>query len=207
MKTIHAILALIFATLLVSAFSFAGEEPTIKRQIKINVDDGVEAVAIEADDLEVGESEQIFTESGKEVLLTRTEEGYQLEVDGKEIDLGLSHGEGHHAIFHMRGEGDGSRVVIRTMGGEEGHEYDYVHGDADHHWVQKGEDGEDVEIMIERFGAADHLLQSGVLDDLDEETRQNILDTLREAEPHARIHKKVIVKVAEEIHEEHDEQQ
>lgn len=201
MKTIHAILALCVATLLVSAFSFAAEpEHEIKHQIKIKIDDGDEMIAIDADDLEIGETRQSFTESGKEVLLTRTEEGMELSVDGEEIDLGFSHGDAHHAMF-FSGDED-SKVVIRSMGGEEGHKYAFIHGDGDgeNHWVQKGEDGEDIDIFIERFSPANHLLESGVLDDLDEETRQEILDTLGEMEPHKRIHKKVLVEVDERIH-------
>lgn len=206
MKTIHAILALLVATLLVSAFSFAAEpEPEVKHKVKIKIADGEDLVDVEADDLGVGESRQSFTESGKEVLLTRTEDGYRLEVDGKEIDLGLSHGEGHHEVYRMHG-GDDAKVVIRTMEGEEGHAYAYVHADK-HHWVEKGEDGEDIDIVIERSSPADHLLASGVLDDLDEETRQKILDTLREMEPHKRIvKKKVIVDVEEKADGEDGEE-
>ncbi len=207
MKTIHAILALIFATLLVSAFSFAAEpEHEIKHHIKLKIADGDDVVAVDAADLEVGETRQSYTESGKEVLLTRLEKGYQLVVDGKEIDLGLSHGEGHGAhkeVYHFSGDED-AKVMIRTMGGEEGHNYAFIHGsgEGDHHWVEKGEDGEDVDIFIERFSPADHLLKSGVLDDLDEGKRQEILDALREMEPHKRIQKKIIVDVEEKIHEE-----
>ena len=205
MKTIHAILALIFATLLVTAFSFAAEpEHEVKRHVQIKVAADDDMIAIDADDLEIGETRQSYTESGKEVLITRVEGGLKLEVDGKEIDLGLSHGEGHHAMF-MSGDED-AKVVVRSLSGEEGHGYAFIHGEVDgeHHWVQKGEGGEDVNIFIERFSPADHLLKSGVLDDVDEETREKILATLREMEPHKRIQKKIIVDVEEKIHEEHD---
>ena len=204
MKTIHAILALIFATLLVSAFSFAAEpEVEFKHHIKLKIADGDELIEVDAADMEVGETRQSFTESGKEVLITRMEKGYQLEVDGKEIDLGLSHGEGHHEAFHFSGD-EGAKVMIRTMGGEEGHKYAFIHkageGDEDMHWVEK--DGGDVDVFIQRFSPADHLLESGVLDDLSEEKRQEILDALRAMEPHKMIQKKIIVDVEEKVHEE-----
>ena len=206
MKTIHAILAVIFATLFLSA-SFAAEEPQIKQRIEIKICDGAGAdlIDIEAEDMEVGETRQSFTESGKEVLITRLEEGYQLEVDGKEIDLGLSHG-GHHSIFNMFG-GDASKVIIKTLGGEEGHSFAFIHSgddEGEHHWVQ---DGGDVDIVIKRFSAATHLEKSGVLDDLDEETRQKIPDTLKEMEPHAGAHKRIFLDVRKELHEQHEEDQ
>ena len=69
-----------------------------------------------------------------------------------------------------------------------------------YHYIHAG-DGEDVDLVIERFSAADRLAESGVLDDLDEAKRQEILDTLREMEPH-QIHKRMRVKV-EEIHKDH----
>lgn len=212
MKTFHAILALTFATLLITAFSFAAEpEIEVKRHIKLKIATGDDMIDVDADDLAVGETRQSFTESGKEVLLTRLDEGFKLEVDGKEIDLGLTHGEGHGAhkeVFHFSGDSEDAKVMIRTMGGEEGHKYAFIHadGDEDMHWVQEGEGAEDVNIFIERFSPADHLLESGVLDDVDEETREKILATLRDMEPHKRIQKKIIVDVEEKIHQEHDDE-
>ncbi len=196
MKTIHAILAVLAASLLVSTFSFAAGEPEAKRRLEIKIAADDEVVKIEADDMELGETRQSFTESGKEVAITRTEDGFQLEIDGKEIDVDVPHGDGHHAIFNMTGD-EGKKVVIRKFHGE-GDE----HG---HHCIHAG-GSEDVDVVIERFSAADRLAESGVLDDLDEAKRQEILDTLREMEPH-RIHQQVRIKVDEKIHEDHDEDQ
>ena len=202
MKTIHAILALVFATLLVSAFSFAAEpEHEVKHRIKLKIVADDDLIEVDAADMEVGETRQSFTESGKEVVLTRLEEGYKLEVDGEEIDVGMTHGEGHHQMFHFSGDED-AKVMIRTMGGEEGREHAFIHaaGDEDMHWLEKGEDG-DFDILIRQVDPAEHLLAPGVLDDLSEEKRQEILDALREMEPHQRIHKKIIVDVEDEIEE------
>ncbi len=212
MKTIHAILALIVATLFVSAATLAGAEPEIQHRIKLKIQHDDELVAIDAENMEVGETRQSYTESGKEVLFTRTEDGYRLEVDGEEIELDLPHGKGHHTMIRTHG-GEDAKVIVRKFGhdcehGEDRahgadckHGYAYLHTD-DHHWVEKGEGGEEVHIEIERTDPADYLLESGVLDGLDEATRQKILDTLREMTPHKRIEKRVVVKVDEEVEEE-----
>ncbi len=202
MKTMHAILALIFASLFAAAFSFAAEEPEVRHQIKIKIDDGNELIDVEAEDLEVGESRESYTDSGKKVLVTRTEQGYELEVDGKQIDLGMHHGDSDHAVFV---HGDEAAKVIVKSGGDQEVDYSFIHSGDEHgahHWVQHGEEGEGFKFVIERQSAAKHLLESGVLDDLDEDTRQRILDTLKEIESPKVIKKRVHV----EVHEEHDDQ-
>ncbi len=192
MKSFHAMLVVLAASLLMPVFSFAAEEPR-HMEIKIAADD--EVVSFNADDMEVGETRQSFTESGKEVVVTRTEDGFQLEVDGKEIDVDVPHGQGNHAMFNMTGD-EAKKVIIHKFQGEGAeHGYHYIHGD-----------GEDVDLVIERFSAADRLAESGVLDDLDEAKRQEILDTLRGMEPH-QIHKQVRLHVDTKIHQEHDEDQ
>ncbi len=212
MKAIHAILAVAIASLIGSAFSFADEDIHIKSNIQIKLDGDAELISIDAADLEIGETHESYTDSGKRVLLTRTDEGLELEVDGKRIDVGMSglhgeHGEGHHSVF-VHGDSD-AKVIIKSLDGHGKHSqrYAFIQGDHDcegdedcdhglHHWIQAGD--EDVDIVIERIGAAEHLEASGVLDDLDDETRQRILDTLNEMHP--RIIKKKIV-VHEEVHE------
>ncbi len=187
MKSIRSILAVLFATLLVSGLSFAAE-PEVERHMEIKIAADDEVISFDPSDMEVGDTRQEFTESGKEVVVTRTEEGFQLEVDGKEIDVDMPHG--HHAIFNLTGDGD-RKVVIHKLHGDggHGHGYHYVHG----------AEGEDVDVVIERASAADHLAESGVLDDLDEAKRQEILDTLRQMH---RLHKQVRVRVDKEVDEE-----
>ncbi len=206
MKPIQAISALLLAILLAPALSFAAGEPERQHRIAIKVAADDELIEIDGSDMEPGETRQSYTDSGKEVLVTRTEEGYRLEVDGKEIDVDLPGGDGHHAMFNMESS-EGKKVIIRKFEGEgegDGHGYHFIHGgEGDHHWVHQG-DGEDVDVVIERLSAAERLAESGVLDDLSEEKRQEILDALREMEPHE-IHKQVRVMIEEEIEEEHDE--
>lgn len=195
MRPFHTALALLAALLMVVS-SFAAGESEKKRHMKMKIAADGEVVSFSADDLEIGETQQSFTESGKEVLVTRTEDGFQLEIDGKEIDVDVPHGDDHHSIFAMTGDED-KKVIIRKMHGEgDEHGYQFIHGgEGEHHWVG---DGEDIDIVVNRFSAADRLIESGVLDDLDEAKRQEILDTLKQMEPH-KIHKQVRVKVEEEI--------
>ncbi len=208
MKTIHAILALLFATLFVSAFSFAGEDVDAEHRVKIKIQKDGELIDLDAQDMEIGETRQSFSDSNKEVLLTRTEEGYDLTVDGEQIDIGMAHGD-HHSVFVHRGDSDAKVIVRKILGGEghgEGHGYHFIHGEegdedhGEHRWIQHGDDTN--VIVIERVNPADHLLESGVLDGLDEETRQNILDSLAEIETTAKIKKHINIEVHEELHED-----
>ena len=221
MKTIHAILALLFATLFVSVFSFADEA---KHEVKIKIQQDGDLIDLEAQDMEVGETRQSFSDSGKEILLTRTEEGYDLTVDGKQVDIGMAHGD-RHSVFVHSGDSEDAKVMVRKImvegkGDGEAHGFHFIHGEegdedhGTHHWVQKGDEahgthhwvqkGDDSHVfMIERVNPADHLVESGVLDGLDEETRQNILETLREIEPDIQIKKQINVQIHDDIHEEH----
>lgn len=191
MKTIHAILAVLFASLLVSAFSFAAE-PEIEHRMNIKIAADGEMLTVDLEGMEIGETRQSFTESSMEVLVTRTEDGFQLEVDGKEIDVDLPHGD-HHTIMRMAGE-EGKKVIVRHFHGQgDEHGFHYLHGDR----------GEGLDVFVERFSVADRLAESGVLDDLDETKRQEILDSLREMTSHE-VYRQVRVSV-EETREVHDE--
>lgn len=199
MKTIHAILVLTVAALVVSTFSFAAE-PESRHHVKIKIagDGDGDTIDLDIDDLEIGETRQFFTDSGKEVLLTREDDGIRLTVDGKEIEMPHHHGTGVHTddqhVF-IRHDGEGSmkkKIVIHKMGEEgEGHSYAFIHGD-------EGEDADDL-VWVGHMSPAKRLLESGVLDDLDEAKRQEILDALGgEGSHHVKIHKKVVVEVDEE---------
>lgn len=206
MKTTHTLLTLLLMAL-AAPFAFAGEEPGVHRQIKIAVAAGDESVMIEAEDLEVGDSRQVFTDSGKEVLLTRTEEGYDLEIDGEKIDIGMGP-EGHHALR----VGEKSRVFIHRgdhHAGEDGEHVFIHHGEEGYHWVQQGGEGHDCDMEIlhhRQPSALEHLRATGVLDELDEVARQKIVEALEELEPGSvQVRKMIVIDVDEEVHEEVDE--
>ncbi len=210
MKTLRVILSLLAAVLLTATFAVAGEddEPKIhtKHRVKLVTEVDSEPLVIEAEDLEVGETRQFFTDSGKEVVLTRTEEGLEVEVDGKKIDIGM-HGGDHHSMFSFGG-GEKKSVFIRKEKhgeheeGEHGeHRYLYVHGDEDFEWVDGGE--EDVEIIaLHHQSALERLREAGVLDEVDEATRQKIIDALGGDDQQVKLRKKVIVVDVDEDEEE-----
>lgn len=198
---------------LMTTFAFAGDEPEVKvqRHVKIALagdgEGGTEAIAIDVENLEIGESRQFFTDSGKEVLLTRTEGGYALEVDGKEIDLGLG---GHHALLSS-GDHAKAQVFLHKMK-DDGEESEHVfihHGEGEgFHWVSGG--SEDVKVVMVPHGqhtsALEHLRDKGILDELDEGMRQKIVAALEELE-HGCMHRKtVVVKLDEEAHETDDDE-
>ncbi|MFK7954880.1 MAG: hypothetical protein AB8B96_02200 [Lysobacterales bacterium] len=113
----------LMALALSANMAFAEVRETLK--IKVSTDDGIsESVTIE--NLAVGASEVYTTESGNEVLVTRFDDGLELEVDGRVIDVKLpdvsAHSEARHGkrIFLSDSESllDGSDVWIDNDGGE-----------------------------------------------------------------------------------------
>lgn len=93
--------------------------------------EGMETVEFEG--LEVGESRHITTESGKPVTVTRDEEGYLLDIDGREMRVG--HGPGGIEI-----EGCEALETIVEMEGEEGDTEARRHVVV--HRMHHGDDGE-----------------------------------------------------------------
>lgn len=223
MKKLGLLIALITATLIAVGVSFAGEERELKYRVKVALDEDAEMIDVEFDDMEVGETRQFLTDSGKEVLVTRTEEGHKLEVDGREIDLGMPgilHGHhGAHVGIHKcdqckEGEkghccGEASRIFIHKTVDEDGETearadvFVIVGDEKEHHIEHLGEHHERVEVLLDHANVLDHLLESGVLDDLDPEARQKIIDTVKEIEPEEG--KKVIRLKTKRIVDEEDE--
>ena len=74
MNKVRLFVTLLTALLLTATFSFAHEEQE-HHKFKLKLHGEGEALVLE--DMEVGETRQLYTESGKEVVATRTEDGYQ----------------------------------------------------------------------------------------------------------------------------------
>ena len=58
--------------------------------VDLNVDGNVEAFALP--ELAVGETKTITTESGKEIVVSKTEDGLEVTIDGQNLDLPSVHG-------------------------------------------------------------------------------------------------------------------
>lgn len=202
----RTLLATLLACLLIltAGVALAGDDGDVvvheRHHIKLKLDDSMDV--IEIDDLDVGESRQFFTDEGKEIVVTRGEDGVDVTVDGEEIDMPKKirvetlheevHGDGEHGehkVIIRSGHSDGHNNVWVTSGdkGKAIVEIENLADGHEMHWVSS--DGEDIEIR--RSSAADHLKESGALDGLGEAERQAILDALEEFDSE-RPHRKMI---------------
>ena len=87
----------LMALALSASMAFAEVRETLK--IKVSTDDGIsESVTIE--NLAVGESEVFTTDSGNEVLATRFDDGLELEVNGRVIDVKIPDVSAHSEALH-----------------------------------------------------------------------------------------------------------
>lgn len=189
-----AALFVLAAALVVSAVTAEEREVVVdeKHVVKVAVDGDVEVIEVE--DLEEGESRQFFTDGGHEIVVTRTADGLDLEVDGEALDLDeerVVHKEvivhrlggdgeeidldldGEHRVFHVASGTPATKVIVKKKG--DGSTYAW-----------STTDGEEIDLEgLESFefhttSAADFLREKGVLDDLDEDQRRAILDALEE---------------------------
>jgi hypothetical protein len=211
--------ALIAAALAFATLAHADEDMKFEALIKLVLDDEhADVIELDASDMEIGDSRQLYTASGKEVVVTRGENGFEITVDGEDLDLPTVHQEKKVVIVKAHGEHDGEHQELHEViiGGEGDHESHSVHkiviggegehgehvfhhsGEGSHQMVFISEDGEatDVDIDSEGFAwafgdgakvmrvdggsAAEHLEESGALDNLDEATRERILEALRQ---------------------------
>ncbi len=81
-----------------------------ERSFKINSDD----LGFDLQDMQEGENRSIVDESGKNILVTRTSDGFSFNIDGETIDLPAFHDEGHHGMVWV-GDGDASDVDVHVM--------------------------------------------------------------------------------------------
>lgn len=111
-----------------SASLSAGED---KMVIALTTDD-FELAETDVSDLEIGDSETIYTQSGKTIDLLRTADGIEIYVDGELLELGLDGEEGiheGHRIVHQHVEVDCDTeedcdmdIELGSMHGEGHHE-------------------------------------------------------------------------------------
>lgn len=226
MNKLRFFLLALTALLLVTSFSFAGEDHDGERHHKVKIKiagDGNGVESFDFGDIEVGETRQFFTDSGKEVTITRDEDNYTVNVDGKDIDI---HTSGHHGAsvididgeeghkvkvitktMHISGDGEeGENVFVFKTGGEHGeHVFHSEHGDehGEHSfvWISDDEGSKSHDFVIKKSNVLSHVLESDALDGLDEETRERIIKAIKEGEktsmPHAAHGAKMIVIDAE----------
>lgn len=229
------------AVILISGQTRAGEDHDVqtveKHAFKVVIADdesGSDVIKLDGDDLKIGESRQFITDSGKEVVVTRTEDGLDVTVDGEsldlpsfgdiDIDIDGAHDGAHSMMFFKTVEGgenvDVKKVIVKggahashnmVFIGEDGKKVE-IKGDGGEdgfHWVKKfhvGGDGEGPHIvkLHGSAGAVEHLKSSGALDSLTEEQREKVLKAL-ESYGAGDGEPKMMVIELDEIHEhDHD---
>lgn len=106
---------------------WSGEQ--VQQKVKIEViaddDDGETRLIIDSDDLDfnlhemqVGENQSFVDKDGRAVLVTRTEDGFSFDVDGKTIEMPAFNGH-HEKNVWISDDGSAPEVdvQIHTMGG------------------------------------------------------------------------------------------
>jgi len=106
--TILKTIASTVAILCFAAASIASEEMKTKMHIEVidGSSDGAIQIKLDSDDLgfnlhdmQVGENRSIVDESGKSILVTRTEDGFEFDVDGETIEMPMFDGDHHGAVW------------------------------------------------------------------------------------------------------------
>lgn len=114
--------AMVFVTVLFATAAFSGDKVREKIEIKVVSDDsgGESVVVLDSEtlgfnmhDMQVGENRSVVDKNGRAVLITRKEDGFTLDVDGKTIDLPAVRGHHEHKI-RAHGAHD-SGVDIRVV--------------------------------------------------------------------------------------------
>lgn len=127
-------LALALAAGVAVAAAATADEPREETRIKLilNQDGAMEKIELEdLHDLALGESRSFTSESGKLGTVTRTEKGFELDLEGKKITVadgpeGGAEGEGNVFVFHKKveiGEGDDAKTLVwHSAGPGDGHQ-------------------------------------------------------------------------------------
>ena len=109
------------AILCFAAASVASEDVQTKMRIAV-VDDGADnEIHLDLDsaemgfnlhDMQVGENRSIVDESGQSILITRKEDGFVFDVDGKQIELPNFDGDHHGAVWVSADHGEDVDVHV-----------------------------------------------------------------------------------------------
>lgn len=184
-----------FAAMGWSAPEEEGEQRVERVKVKLLLDQEGEPDRIELDDLgtmAVGETRSYSTSSGQPVLVTRDEEGWELDLDGKKIRVG-EHGAGEGDVFVHRmkkfelGEAGDGRTMVWVSGDEgedhgvrivrkvgPGGAHGFAYGPHGHHGMMGHE------AMIERLKENEKFMT------LDAATQELVLEAIRESSPKLR---------------------
>lgn len=127
-KVMNCTKVLLAAALLgVAGVGLAGEEKKHVMAIEVTGDSTADSTAFrwnsdelgfDLDEMQTGETRSIVDEDGRPILITRTEDGYSFNVDGKVIDLPQIHALGGDSVHWVSDDaaGDVNVHVIKGAG-------------------------------------------------------------------------------------------
>ncbi len=125
MKALSALIASLAATLAIATFVQAEEAKHIKLVLQTSPEAGL--VTIETGELALGETRSFTSEKGRPVLLTRTEQGFEIDVDGEKTQIDLPEAGGEGFAWETR-EGEAAagpgeprmerHVIVKRLGGD-----------------------------------------------------------------------------------------
>jgi len=102
------------AALVPMPFAIEAVKPKIENKIKLVVqaDEDSKPETLQIDDLKIGQTKDVITESGKHAVVTRNAKGFEIKIDGKEIHLPKA-GEHGKCVVKVRtiDEGGDKKVV------------------------------------------------------------------------------------------------
>jgi hypothetical protein len=98
--------ATLLATILFATAAYSGEKEHHKMEIKVIAEDGGDATHLTLDsddlgfnlqDMQLGENRSIVDKDGRSILVTRGEETFSFDIDGKTIEIPVfdGHGDGN----------------------------------------------------------------------------------------------------------------
>jgi hypothetical protein len=122
--------AVLLATALFAAAALSGEH--VRHKVAIVIDSGDEGetrIELDSDDLgislrdmQVGENQSIVDKEGRSILITRIEDGFTFDVDGKTVNMPAFDGQHREKLWAHRGHGM-ANVDVHVM-------HDMMSGDA-----------------------------------------------------------------------------
>lgn len=193
-------LALALAAGVAVAAAATADEPREETRIKLilHQDGAMEKIELEdLHDLALGESRSFTTESGKLGTVTRTEKGFELDLEGKKITVadgpeGGAEGEGNVFVFHKKveiGEGDDAKTMVwHSAEGGEGHQVRVIKklgGPGEDFAFATGPHAEMVGQHLQKMADAwiERLRQTAEFQALDAATRERVESALRATAP------------------------
>ncbi len=118
-------LATLVATVFFATAAYAGEQAHHKMEIKVIADDGdgQTQFVLDSDDLDfnlhdmqVGENQSIVDKDGRSILITRGEDGFTFDVDGKTIEMPVFGGHDDGYVWVAGGDHTGDfDVDVRVV--------------------------------------------------------------------------------------------